>query len=297
LNLKSSGNNTNAANACKLRYDLATTDISLVNDAGTAYESPITSGSATPLSNRQCTVYGVGTSATTFGNYVVVYFNVSFAAGFDGEKEMTMGGMDETGTSSFSNRSVGTYTVTAPPRTTAPIFTLANTAVSVAPAGVPASSTITVTPRGGFIGSVALACTVIGPAMAVYPPTCAIAAPTTISVNAVTTATLVVNTTPASTTAFNNPLQQFFVAAASVTMAALLLPVLSVRWRWQTLLSLLVLAIIAGAAGCGAINSRVIAPISPGATNPGTTAGDYIVAVTGTSGATTATTAVSVTVK
>jgi uncharacterized protein YceK len=132
--------------------------------------------------------------------------------------------------------------------------------------------------------------------MAVYPPTCAIAAPTTISVTAETTATLVVNTTPASTSAFNNPLQQFFVAA-SVTMAALLFPVLSVRWRWQTLLSLLVLAIIAGAAGCGAINSRVIAPISPGATNPGTTAGDYIVAVTGTNGATTATTAVSVTVK
>jgi hypothetical protein len=142
-----------------------------------------------------------------------------------------------------------------------------------------------------------LTCTVIGPAMAVYPPTCAIAAPTTISVTAETTATLVVNTTPASTMAFNNPLQQLFVAAASVTMAALLLPVLSVRWRWQTLLSLLVLAIIAGAAGCGAINSRVIAPISPGATNSGTTAGDYIVAVTGTNGTTTATTAVSVTVK
>jgi hypothetical protein len=242
-------------------------------------------------------VHGVGTSATTFGNYVVVYFNVSFAAGFDGEKEMTMGGMDETGISSFSNRSVGTYTVTAPPPTTAPNFTLANTAVRVAPVGVPAISTITVTPRGGFIGSVALTCTVIGPAMAVYPPTCAIAAPTTMSVTAETTATLVVNTTPASTMAFNNPLQQFFVAAASVTMAALLLPVLAVRWRWQTLLSLLVLAIIAGAAGCGAINSRVIAPISPGPTNPGTTAGDYIVAVTGTNGATTATTAVSVTVK
>jgi hypothetical protein len=298
LNLKSSGNNTTASNACKLRYDLGTTDISLVNDAGTDYVSPITSGSATPLSNRQCTVYGVGTSAITFGNYVVVYFNLSFAAGFDGEKEMTMGGMDETGTYSFSNRSVGTYTVTAPPPTTPPNFTLANTAVSVAPVGAPAISTITVTPWGGFIGSVALTCTVIRPAMAVYyPPTCAIAAPTTISVAAETTATLVVNTTPASTAAFNNPLQQFFVAAASLTMAALLLPVLSARWRWQTTLSLLVLAIIVGAAGCGAIDSRVIAPISPGATNPGTTAGDYIVAVTGTNGATTATTAVSVTVK
>jgi hypothetical protein len=142
-----------------------------------------------------------------------------------------------------------------------------------------------------------LTCTVIGPAMAVYPPTCVIAAPTTISVTAETTATLVVNTTPASTAALSDPLQKIFAASANVTMAALLLPVLSVRWRWQTLLSLVVLAIIAGAAGCGAINSRIIAPISPGVTSPGTTAGEYIVAVTGTNGATTAATAVSVTVK
>ena len=297
LNLKSSANNTTAANACKLRYDLGTADIALVNDAGTRYSPPITSGSTTPLSNSQCTVYGVGTSATSFGNYVVAYFNVSFAAGFDGEKEMTMFGEDETGTFSFSNQSVGTYTVTAPPPSGAPNFMLTNTAVTVAPVGVPAISTITVTPRGGFIGSVALTCTVISPAMTVYPPTCAFAAPSTISVTAETTATLVVNTTAASATAFHNPLQQIFVAAGSMTVAALLLPMLPVRRRWQPLLSLLMIATFAGAAGCSAINSRVIAPTSPGAANPGTTAGNYIVAVTGTSGATTATTAVNVTVK
>jgi hypothetical protein len=297
LNIKSSANNTKAGNACKLRYDPGTADIFLVNDAGTRYSSPITSGSTTPLSNSQCTVYGVGTSATTAGNYVVIYFNVSFAAGFEGKKDITMGGADETGTDSFSNRSFGTYTVTAPPPTAPPNFTLNNTAVSVAPVGVPATSTITITPRGGFTGSVGLTCTVIGPTTADYPPTCAFATPSTISVNAETTATLIVNTTAASATAFRNPLQQFFAAAGSITVAALLFPVLSIRWRWQALLSLLALATIAGAAGCGAINSRVIAPTSPGAANPGTTAGNYIVAVTGTSGTTTVTTAVSVTVK
>jgi hypothetical protein len=56
LNFKSSSNNTVAANACKLRYDLGTTDIFLVNDAGTAYTSPIVSGSIAPLSNSQCMV-------------------------------------------------------------------------------------------------------------------------------------------------------------------------------------------------------------------------------------------------
>jgi hypothetical protein len=297
FNLKSSANNTSAANACKLRYDLDTADIFLVNDAGTRYSSPITSGSTTSLSNSQCTVYGAGTFATTSGNYVVVYFNVSFAAGFEGEKKMTMGGVDKTGTDSFSNRLVGTYTVTAPSPTAAPDFTLTNTAVSVAPLGVPAISTITVTPREGFIGSVALTCTVISPALAVYPPTCAFAAPSTISVSTETTATLVVNTTAASAAAFYNPLQQIFIAAGSISVAALLLPVLPICWRWRTPLSLLLLATIWGAAGCSAINSRVIAPTSSGAANSGTTAGNYIVAVTGTSGRTTVTTAVSLTVK
>jgi hypothetical protein len=296
FNLKSSANNTSAANACKMRYDLDTADILLVNDAGTHYSSPISSGSTTPLSNSQCTVYGVGTYAITSGNYVVVYFHVSFAPGFEGQKKITMAGVDETGASSVSSGAVGTYTVTAPPPTAAPNFTLTNTSVSIAPVGEPATSNITITPWGGFIGSVALTCTVISPAIP-DPPTCAFAAPPTISVNAETTAMLVVNTTAASAAGFHNPLQQIFVAAGSITVAALLLPVLPVRWRWQTLLSLMVLATIAGAAGCGAINSRVITPISPGTTGPGTAPGNYIVAVTGTSGATTATTAVSVTVK
>jgi hypothetical protein len=107
---------------------------------------------------------------------------------------------------------------------------------------------------------------------------------------------LVVSTTPASTAAFKNSLQQIFVAAGGI-IVAVLLPMLPLRSRWQPLLCLLVLASIAGAAGCSAINSRAIAPINPGAANPGTAAGDYIVAVTGTNGAATAATAVSVSVK
>jgi len=296
FNLKSSANNTSAANACKLRYDLATDDIFLVNDAGTRYSSPITSGSTTLLSNSQCTVYGVGTSATVFGNYVVGYFSVSFAAGFEGEKEMTMFGEDETGTFSFNNRSVGTYTVRSPPSTETPNFRLTNTAVSVAQVGVPAISTITITPQGGFVGSVALTCTVIGRAATAYPPTCAFGASSTISVAAETTATLIVNTTPAAAAAFGNSLQKILVGGGSIIVAALF-PMLPFRKRSQMLLCLLALATIAGAVGCSAINSRAIVPTSPGAPNPGTTAGDYIVAVTGTSGAAMATTAVSVSVK
>ncbi len=289
FNLKSSANNTSAANACKLRYNLATDDIFLENDAGTRYSSPITSGSTTLLSNSQCTVYGVGTSATVFGNYVVGYFSVSFAAGFEGEKEMTMFGEDETGTFSFNNRSVGTYTVRSPPSTETPNFRLTNTAVSVAQVGVPAISTITITPQGGFVGSVALTCTVIGRAATAYPPTCAFGASSTISVAAETTATLIVNTTPAAAAAFGNSRFRKSwseAAASSWRLSSLCCPF---RKRSQMLLCLLALATIAGAVGCSAINSRAIVPTSPGAPNPGTTAGDYIVAVTGTSGAAMAT--------
>ncbi|WP_433965444.1 hypothetical protein [Tunturiibacter gelidiferens] len=132
LNLKSSGNNTLAANACKLRYDSSSNDIYLVNDAGTNYGSPITSGSTAVLSNSQCKLFGIGTFATTFGNNVIAYFRVSFFPLFVGKKEITLGGVDQIGVSTFSNLSRGTYTVTASPLAASQAFTLTSTPVSIA---------------------------------------------------------------------------------------------------------------------------------------------------------------------
>jgi hypothetical protein len=102
-------NNSSSENVCGLRYDPSTKDIFLINDAGTSYGSPITSGSATPLSNSQCTVYGVGTSATTSGNNLTVQFNVSFAPAFDGLKQMDMGGADVNGNSTVGTPSSGSW--------------------------------------------------------------------------------------------------------------------------------------------------------------------------------------------
>jgi len=293
LNIKSSGNNTSAANACKLRYDPDTSNIFLINDAGTTYGSPIIAGSATSLSNSQCIVYGVGTSATTFGTYVIVYFRVSFFPGFVGEKVITMGGLDEAGASTFSDLPLGTYLVTAPSPGVQESFDLTSTAVRVTSVGVPATSTITVIPNEGFKGKVLLTCTVISPSDVVSPPTCAFDTPP-ISVSAPKTATLFINSTAASAQGFHDPAQQTSFVIGGLTMAAILIIPLPHRRKWRALLSLAFVAVSVGAAtGCTVTHNQGNDIISS-TTYSRTTPGNYIVAVTGTSSVTTATTAVSV---
>src|SRR5271155_3124377 len=76
-------------------------------------------------------------------------------------------------------------------------LTLSGTPVSVV-AGATGTSTITIMPSGGFTGSVALSCTVTGPAAAVDLPTCSVAAPPAITGTTAVSATLTVNTTAAS---------------------------------------------------------------------------------------------------
>jgi hypothetical protein len=107
------------------------------------------------------------------------------------------------------------------------------------------------------------------------------------------TTSLTINTTAASAAALHNPLEQIFTLGGGVGMAAILFFGLPIhRRRWKTLLCLLLIAEFAGAAiGCGGTAYSTAAP-----TNRGTTAGSYTVKVTGTSGATMANTAVTVTV-
>jgi len=298
LNLKGSGNNTVAANACKLRYDSGSTDIFLVNDAGTNYGSPITSGSPAALSNSQCTLFGVGTYATTFGNNVIAYFRVSFSPKFVGKKEITLGCVDQTGVSTFSNLSRGSYTVTSPSLSASQTFTLSSTPVSIAAAGASANSIITLSSNGEFNGRVVLTCAVISPGGSVYQPNCQIVAPRIVWLGTAATATLVIKTTAASASTIHSPGKQLSVFYSSITIAVLFIFRLRIRWKWQTLLHLLIFAIVFGAAiGCGSIGNPVIEPTGSGTVNSGTTAGDYIIAVMGTSGSITATTAVRVTVK
>jgi trimeric autotransporter adhesin len=176
-----------------------------------------------------------------------------------------------------------------------PGFTLSSTAVTIASPGPTGTSTITITPTGGFTGSVALSCAVSGgPTGAADAPTCSVSAPPAATGSAPVTATLTVSTTVASAAAHSRSVARE-IGGTVVAMASLLwfgFP--SRRRRAITQRGLLLIAaLIAGTVGCGG-GKAAASPPTPA--NPGTSPGAYIVTVTGSSGAITATTAVTVTV-
>jgi hypothetical protein len=203
----------------------------------------------------------------------------------------------EVGTESFPGHVKSadiTVTVAGPP--VVPSYTLTNTAVSIASPGASGTSTITITPSNGFTGTVALTCTVTGPPTGIDPPTCAVPTQAAVTGTGAVTATLTVYTTGALTSAptgyfakAKNPRKRIFAIGGGAVMSALFFfGVPGRRRRWKTLLSLLLFAFIGGAVlGCGGVGNT-------GPANPGTSPGTYTVTVTGTSGATVQSTAVSV---
>jgi len=177
------------------------------------------------------------------------------------------------------------YTINLPPT-----FTIAGTAVTVAPGAITGNtSTITVTPSNGFTGTVSLSCA-ITPTAASDPATCRLPASVTISGSTAQTATLTVNTT-AATSALNPTRRLFWPSAGGAALACILLVGIPARRRrWQSTLGVLVLlfSITGGALSCGG---------SGGRGNHGTTPGTYTITVTGTLGATTQTGTVSLKVQ
>jgi hypothetical protein len=192
-------------------------------------------------------------------------------------------------------------TVSAPPQG----FALTNTPLSIASPGTSGTSTITITPSGGFSSKLTLSCTVTGPATAVDPPTCSVAAPPAITGTTAVSTTLTVNTTAASSssntagqtaTAFRNQRHPMLALGGGGTFVAFLFFGLPLRrFRTKTLVSLLMLGAFAAIVmGCGGAQ-KAASPVTTPA-NPGTTVGSYMVTVTGSSGALTASTTVAVTV-
>jgi hypothetical protein len=192
-------------------------------------------------------------------------------------------------------------TVSSPPQG----FALTNTPVSIASPGASGTSTITIMPSGGFSSKLALSCTVTGPATAVDLPTCSVAAPPAITGTAAVTATLTVNTMAASSssnatghtaTVFRNQRHSMFALGGGSALAAFLFFGLPLRRRrTKTLLSLLLLGTFAAIVlGCGGAQKAANPVTTPA--DPGTTVGSYVVTVTGSSSALTASTTVAVTV-
>lgn len=165
------------------------------------------------------------------------------------------------------------------------------------------TSTITVTPSGGFTGNVNLACKVT--TSVTNPsdiPTCSLSAGSvTISGTTAQTSTLTVSTT-GSSSALAWPLKRFLAPAGGAALAMVLFFGIPARRRaWRALFSVLAVIAVAGTIGCG--GGGAYSGSGTGGTggtggggSTGTTAGSYTVTITGTAGALTATSTVNLTV-
>jgi len=193
-----------------------------------------------------------------------------------------------------TNGDYGTWTATITAPT--PGLTVSGTAVTVIPGATTGStSTITVTPAGGFTGNVVLTAAVTSsPTGAQYPPTLSFGSTSPVSITGTSagTATLTITTTAASSAALVLPKRNGvpWYAAGGAALACILLFGIPARRRsWRTMLGMLVflVALSGGVLACGGGGGGSTG--GGGTSNPGTTAGTYTVTVTGTSGATTAT--------
>jgi subtilase family serine protease len=190
-----------------------------------------------------------------------------------------------------------TVTVAVPPT-----FTVAGTTVSVNPgANTGNTSTITVTPSGGFTGSVTLTAAITSsPAGAQNPPTLSFGSTSPVNITSASagTATLTISTTAPTTGALAYPTRpgvRWYAGGTTLAFGLLFgigICIPSRRRSWRMRLGLLVLLVIlaGGLFACGGSSSSVTG-------NPGTTPGTYTITVSGASGSITANGTVTLTVQ
>jgi hypothetical protein len=255
------------------------------------------SGTPTPTGSVTLSS-GTYTSAATTLSSGSATINVPAGSLASGTDQLTA---SYTGDTNY-NASTGSASVTV---TTAgsSSFTVTGPAVSVTPGATTGNtSTITLTPSGGFTGAVALTAAITSsPTGAAYPPTLSFGSTSPVSITGSNagTATLTISTTAATTATLVHPKHPAvpWYAAGGATLACILLfGVPTRRRRWRTMLGMLFLvAILAG--GMSACTKPLSTLKGGGTSNPGTTAGTYTITVTGTSGSTTATGIVALTVQ
>ena len=164
------------------------------------------------------------------------------------------------------------------------------------------TSTITLTPSGGFTGTVNLTATIASsPAGASNLPTLSFGSttPVTISDTNAKTATLTVNTkaqSSASLTQPSGPFAPWYGSGSAALACVILLGIPARRRRLRSFFAmiLLLIALSAGVAACGGGGGN---SSTPPQVIPGTTPGTYTITVTGTSGSTSSTSNVTLTVQ
>jgi len=181
-----------------------------------------------------------------------------------------------------------------------PAFAIGGTTVVLTPGATTGNtSTITVTPAGGFIGSVALTASITSsPYDAQYPPTLSFgsSSPVSITGSSAGTATLTISTTAAVSSALAESSQStapWYLAANLALAFAACFGRPAWRRRCPRLLGMIALSVLL-AGGLSACGNKVG---SAGTTGPGTTPGNYTVTITGTSGTTTETGSIALTVQ
>jgi hypothetical protein len=187
-----------------------------------------------------------------------------------------------------------------------PDFTISGTVVSITAGATAANtSTITVTPIGGFTGSVTLtAALTTSPSGVTAPATFSFnsTSPLTIAGNAAGTGTITIATIASSSKACTSSNQITsgipWYAGSGAALASLFLFVMPKRnrtWRSMFSLGLLFMVLVGGVVACSGGGGGGVA--CPNVVTSGTTAGTYIITVMATSGAITKTGTVTVTVQ
>jgi hypothetical protein len=254
-------------------------------------------GSTAPSGN---VVFTVGSVTQT------IALNSAGVASYWGTAPSTAGGLTLSaayqGTAEFAASTSNTLNETIALPVTAS-FKLSGTAVTISPGAITANtSTITVTPAGGFTGSVVLAATITSkPTGAQYAPTVSFGStsPVNITDPNAQTATLTISTTASASggMAYGLPTEGIWATTFVMTLAFVSLFGRLPRQRcWRIRLGTLALVglLAGGMSACGAGNPS---GGSGGTTNLGTTAGVYTITVTGTSGMSIATSTITLTVE
>ncbi len=268
--------------------------LSITTAQGLTVTVAVSGGAGNPTPTGSVTLSGGGyTSSATTLTSGSASINIPAGSLATGSDTLTASYTPDSNSSSTYNSATGTSAPVTVTAAVTPSFTVSGTAVSVAPGATTGNtSTITVTPSNGFTGTVSLHCA-ITPEAASDPATCSIPASVTISGATAQTATLTVYTTAATSSALVYPKRPGvpWYAASGATLACILLFGIPARRRsWRTMLGMvaLLVTLAGGMLACGT---------SSGGGNSGTTAGNYTITVTGTSGATTATSTVALTVQ
>jgi hypothetical protein len=97
--------------ACYLAYARGNNTLYLMNDNGDGLLPGMALNWSGSLGNSQCTVNGVGSSATANGNTLTLTLNMAFAAGFAGNRVFYLAARDVSELNNTGWQAMGSWTV------------------------------------------------------------------------------------------------------------------------------------------------------------------------------------------